>query len=270
MTAARGAFAHAPYPLTFDFRSTSVRIVVIDEQPWFVGKDVADVLGYADSKSAIKQHCKGAVKHHPLPTAGGLQRIRILSEADMLRLIVSSKLPAAEVFERWVFEEVLPSIRKTGRYEHPSPTSFEATADRVRRMAGVDSTVSSEQSGLFQAPQFREAQRFVANYLERMRSDSAACDAPEWNAAEFDRIVDGILARELVCGSWLLSISLDGLLNLRRIPSDARVVSPTDADTMAALISNQVPDDLRPGLLHLGLDRLARASSSPKTNPSPT
>jgi hypothetical protein len=194
----------------------------------------------------------------------------VLSEADMLRLVVSSKLPAAEVFERWVFEEVLPSIRKTGRYEHPSPTSFEATADRVRRMASVDGTVSSEQSGLFQAPQFREAQRFVANYLERMRSDSAACDAPEWNAAEFDRIVDGILARELVCGSWLLSISLDGLLNLRRIPSDARVVSPTDADTMAALISNQVPDDLRPGLLHLGLDRLARASSSPKTNPSPT
>lgn len=63
-------------------------------------------------------------KHHPLQTAGGRQEVRILSEPDVLRLIVNSTLPAAEQFERWVFEDVLPTIRKTGTYavkKQPDP-----------------------------------------------------------------------------------------------------------------------------------------------------
>ncbi|WP_412526131.1 Bro-N domain-containing protein [Burkholderia lata] len=111
------ALPHAPHPLTFDFCSTSVRIVVIDEQPWFVGSDIANLLGYSNAADAIRKHCKGVAKRYPLHTTGGTQSLRVLSEADMLRLVVSSKLPAAESFERWVFEEVLPSIRKTGRYQ---------------------------------------------------------------------------------------------------------------------------------------------------------
>lgn len=103
----------------FAFDSQAVRVVMESGEPWFVGKDVAVVLGYADTVNALKQHCKGVVKRHPLQTAGGMQDVRIISEPDMLRLIVGSKLPAAERFERWVFEEVLPSIRKTGSYVDP-------------------------------------------------------------------------------------------------------------------------------------------------------
>ena len=105
----------------FAFDTRAVRVVMVDGEPWFVGKDVAEVLGYTDTVNAIKQHCKGVVKRHPLSTPGGTQELRIISEPDMLRLIVGSKLPAAERFERWVFEEVLPSIRRTGRYEVPPP-----------------------------------------------------------------------------------------------------------------------------------------------------
>ncbi len=105
----------------FAFDTHAVRVVTVDGEPWFVGKDVACVLGYKDTTNAVKLHCKGVAKHHPLQTQGGTQEVRIISEPDMLRLIVGSKLPAAERFERWVFEEVLPSIRKTGRYEVPSP-----------------------------------------------------------------------------------------------------------------------------------------------------
>ena len=100
----------------FNFESKAIRSVVIDGEPWFVGKDVAESLGYSDTVNALKQHAKGVVKHHPLQTAGGMQEARILSEPDVLRLIVGSKLPSAQVFEAWVFEEVLPSIRKTGKY----------------------------------------------------------------------------------------------------------------------------------------------------------
>lgn len=100
----------------FNFDGQSVRVLEINGDPWFVAKDVAETLGYANPADAIKQHCKGVAKRYPLQTAGGRQEVRILSEPDVLRLIVNSTLPAAEQFERWVFEEVLPTIRKTGSY----------------------------------------------------------------------------------------------------------------------------------------------------------
>lgn len=101
---------------SYNFEGAAVRALQIDGEPYFVGKDVAEALGYARPSDAIQQHCKGAAKHRPLPTGGGVQEMRVISEPDVLRLIVNSKLPAAERFERWVFEDVLPSIRKTGGY----------------------------------------------------------------------------------------------------------------------------------------------------------
>lgn len=97
--------------------NTTVRTVQIDEKTYFVGKDAADALGYADSTTAMRSHCRGVQKLHPIPdTLGRMQETRILDEADLMRLIVNSTLPTAERVERWVFEEVLPSIRKTGSY----------------------------------------------------------------------------------------------------------------------------------------------------------
>lgn len=92
-----------------------VRTVEIEGKSYFCGKDVAGALGYAIPKDAIAAHCKGAVKHRT-PTNGGIQELLFISEGDLYRLIVSSKLPTAEKFERWVFDEVIPSIRKHGLY----------------------------------------------------------------------------------------------------------------------------------------------------------
>jgi prophage antirepressor-like protein len=89
---------------------------MIDGEPHFVARDICDRLGYLDAINAIKLHAKGVVKYHPLQTAGGVQSVRVINEADVLRLIVASKLPAAEEFERIVFEEILPTIRRTGSY----------------------------------------------------------------------------------------------------------------------------------------------------------
>ncbi|QAB18415.1 hypothetical protein Leucomu_11255 [Leucobacter muris] len=100
----------------FNYGSVPVRVVSIDGQPWFVARDVAAVLGYADATSAVRQHCKGVANHHPLRTAGGVQQLRVIPESDVMRMIVSSRLPDAQRFERWVFEEVLPAIRRTGSY----------------------------------------------------------------------------------------------------------------------------------------------------------
>lgn len=101
------------------FEGASVRALEIDGQPHFVGKDVAEALGYVNPSAAFTAHCKGIAKRYPLQTGGGVQEVRMLAEPDVLRLIVNSTLPAAERFERWVFEEVLPAIRQTGAYQVP-------------------------------------------------------------------------------------------------------------------------------------------------------
>lgn len=107
--------------IPFQFQSITIRAVQIDGAPWFVGKDIAEALGYADTVNALKQHAKGVAKHHPILDAlGRTQQVRIISEPDMYRLVAGSRLPEAEKFERWVFEDVLPTIRKTGGYGWPT------------------------------------------------------------------------------------------------------------------------------------------------------
>ena len=92
-----------------------VRMANIDGKPYFVATDVATALGYATPRDAISRHCKGVVKHDT-PTSSGVQSMSYINEGDLYRLIMKSKLPSAEKFERWVMDEVLPSIRKNGGY----------------------------------------------------------------------------------------------------------------------------------------------------------
>lgn len=95
-----------------------VRTIVEGEKVFFCGSDVARALGYANPSKALSDHCKGVTKRYT-PTAGGAQEMSFIPEGDLYRLIVSSHLPSAEKFERWVFEEVLPSIRRHGAYLTP-------------------------------------------------------------------------------------------------------------------------------------------------------
>lgn len=94
----------------------SIRTVNEGGDILFCARDVALALGYAKPNNAITQHCKGTLKRGTLPTDGGAQEFVLIAEPDVFRLIVSSKLPSAQKFEAWVFEEVLPSIRRTGGY----------------------------------------------------------------------------------------------------------------------------------------------------------
>ena len=93
----------------------SIRTFEQDGKVLFCGKDIAVALGYSNPRDALRRHCKGVVKRDTL-TEGGPQQLSFIPEGDVYRLIVHSKLPSAERFERWVFDEVLPSIRKHGAY----------------------------------------------------------------------------------------------------------------------------------------------------------
>lgn len=93
----------------------NIRTLELEEKPYFVGADIAKALGYSRPSKAISDHCKGILKWS-IPTNGGNQEMLVIPEGDIYRLIVSSKLPNAEKFESWVFDEVLPIIRKHGAY----------------------------------------------------------------------------------------------------------------------------------------------------------
>ena len=100
----------------FNFEEHEVRTIIKDGEPWFVAKDVAEVLGYQDKKSAIKQHCKKVNKIKGGDSPFGIVDINIIPESDLYRLIMRSNLPSAERFQDWVMDVVLPTIRKTGSY----------------------------------------------------------------------------------------------------------------------------------------------------------
>ena len=92
----------------------SIRTVTVGDKPYFVAADIAKILGYARPGNAINTHCKGIVKHEML-TNGGIQSLNIIPKGDIYRLIARSKLPNAEKFEAWIFDEVLPSIRQNNK-----------------------------------------------------------------------------------------------------------------------------------------------------------
>ncbi|MCD2164900.1 BRO-N domain-containing protein [Comamonas koreensis] len=117
----------------------TVRTVQIDGKTYFVGKDAAASLGYANESDALNTHCRGVAKRYPIPDAlGRLQETRIIDEPDLMRLIVNSTLPTAERVERWVFEEVLPSIRQTGGYQIAPRTPGEMLLASAQALLAVE------------------------------------------------------------------------------------------------------------------------------------
>lgn len=94
-----------------------IRALEIDGQPWFVGKDIAEILGYEAERNALNQHVDKEDKlTHQISASGQGRNMTIINESGLYSLILSSKLPKAKEFKRWVTSEVLPSIRKTGGY----------------------------------------------------------------------------------------------------------------------------------------------------------
>lgn len=101
-----------------------VRAIEENGKILFCGSDIAKALGYANAPDALNRHCRAIVKRDT-PIGGKLQSINFIPEGDVYRLISHSKLPKAEEFERWVFDEVLPTIRKTGGYVASEDTFLE-------------------------------------------------------------------------------------------------------------------------------------------------
>jgi anti-repressor protein len=102
----------------FNFHGQTVRTVTVNDTPYFVGKDVAEILGYAKARNALSTHVdsEDALKWGVMDELGRKQETTIINESGLYSLILSSKLPQAKEFKRWVTSEVLPTIRKNGMF----------------------------------------------------------------------------------------------------------------------------------------------------------
>ena len=123
-----------------------VRTVTIDGEPWFIGKDVATILGYERTADAIRAHVdeddKGVGE---IQTPGGKQKIVIINESGLYSLVLSSKLPTAKKFKHWITSEVLPAIRKTGGYIANAETMTDAEIMSKALMIAKQTIESREQ-----------------------------------------------------------------------------------------------------------------------------
>lgn len=124
----------------------NVRMIEENGNVLFCGNDVASALGYKSPKDAISTHCRGAVKRRLTDALGREQETVFISEGDIYRLAARSKLPGADEFESWIFDEVLPSIRKTGGYQTKTMTTAQMFAmqakvnlEQEQRLAALES-----------------------------------------------------------------------------------------------------------------------------------
>ncbi len=100
----------------FDFGDSPIRTLTINNKPYFVARDICLALGYVKPENAVKQHCRATLKQGIIDKLGREQEMTVIPESDLYRLTFKSELPAAQRFEEWVTDDVLPTLRQTGEY----------------------------------------------------------------------------------------------------------------------------------------------------------
>lgn len=184
----------------------AVRVVEIDGEPWLVGKDVAVALGYTNPRKALSDHVddedKGVTK---CDTLGGAQEMTIINESGLYSLVLSSKLPGAKKFRRWVTAEVLPSIRKTGGYVMPKdyPSALRALADsEEQRLALLAENEAQKQA----IADFEPIKQYVDTILSSNRTLTTTQIAADYDltAKKLNRILHEAGVQRYVNGQWIL------------------------------------------------------------------
>ncbi|WP_125567272.1 phage antirepressor [Companilactobacillus insicii] len=151
----------------FNFKGNNVRTVQIDSKPYFVGKDVADILGYKNGSRDINKHVDDDDKlKYQISTAGQLREQTVINESGLYSLILSSKLPAAKEFKRWVTSEVLPTIRKHGAYLTDS--AIEQTLTDPDYLIKLATQLKTEREGRLIAEQQVAEDRPKVTYYDKV------------------------------------------------------------------------------------------------------
>jgi prophage antirepressor-like protein len=185
----------------------SLDILMINDRPYFPATECAVALGYRNPHKAIRDHCKGVNKTFR-PTAGGTQKKSYIPEGDLYRLIIRSNLPAAERFEKWVFDEVLPTIRRRGVYAAPDmpgdtldgPKPAQAlikSLDRERRRADTLEELATEMApkALYCDLVLKSTDTVLVSLIAKDYGMSAAA---------FNRVLHNLGVQYRAGGTWVL------------------------------------------------------------------
>ena len=186
-----------------------IRTVLINGEPWFVAKDVAEALGYTQPAKAVREKVeaddKGVSK---MDTPGGLQDIIIINESGLYSLILSSKLPTAKVFKRWVTSEVLPSIRKTGGYA--TPEAIYKTLIEPKNLIIVLETLAEEQAKNKKLTAENAVLSVKAKYYDAILASAESLPITQiakdygMSAVTLNRLLSEMEIQYKRCGTWIL------------------------------------------------------------------
>lgn len=159
-------------PQLFSFKGQQVRTVTINGEPCFVGKDIADILGYANNRDALVKHVDDEDKQtSQIATAGQKRSMTVINESGLYSLILGSKLPQAHEFKRWVTSEVLPTIRKHGAYMTPAKIEEVLTdPDTIIQLA---TQLKQEREGRLIAEQKVNELTPKATYYDKVLADKS-------------------------------------------------------------------------------------------------
>lgn len=183
-----------------------IRTVELNGEPWLVGKDVATALGYSDTFGAIKKHVDDEDKLVcQIDSAGQKRDATVINESGLYALVLSSKLPTAKKFKRWVTSDVLPSIRKTGGYALPKdyPSALRALADAEEKRLAL---VAENERQAQMIAEFEPIRQYVDTILESTAALATSQIAADYgmSAQQLNKILRDEGIQHKVNGQWLL------------------------------------------------------------------
>lgn len=183
-----------------------VRTIEIDGEPWLVGTDVAVALGYADTNKAIAMHVDDEDKLNDKTALSLGQRGGwLINESGLYALVLSSKLPGAKRFRRWVTSEVLPSIRRTGGYALPRdyPSALRALADAEERRAELEAENALQKQAIADFEPIRQYMDQILSSTGTMATAQIAADY-DMSAKALNKILHEEGIQHKVNGQWIL------------------------------------------------------------------
>ena len=193
----------------FNFKGNNVRTVQIDNAPYFVGNDITNTLKYKNGRKAISDHVDVEdVREERIVTPSGIQKMKVTNESGLYSLILSSKLPTAKEFKRWVTSEVLPTIRKHGAYLTDS--AIEQTLTDPDYLIKLATQLKTEREGRLIAEETVKDLKPKASYYDKVLSNPSLMNitaiAKDYgcSAISFNKLLHELKIQYSQSGTWYL------------------------------------------------------------------